>query len=114
MFRESRSAVVADRDAELWDGRFAVAPEWRGRLRLPRGAGERRAISSALAALGTGERPPPAAALARIPVADAADGVCVPELLGYDPGVPPVRFRPPHGVTARAVWLAPPGVRLMY
>ncbi|MGE4527882.1 MAG: tRNA lysidine(34) synthetase TilS [Rhodospirillaceae bacterium] len=114
VLRECRSAPPPHCAAGLWDGRFSVAAEWQGRLRYPRDAAERQAVLAAFSAFGPGEAPPSCAVAARIPVADAADGVCVPGLLGYDPGVPPVRFRPPHGVSACTVWLAPPGARLMY
>lgn len=115
ILRECRSAAPPPRpDAVLWDGRFAVAPEWTDRLRYPRDAAEREAVLAAFAVLGPGEAPPSCAVAARIPVADTAEGVCVPGLLGYDPGIPPVRFRPPHGVSACTVWLAQPSVRLMY
>lgn len=111
VMRENRpQSSPADR--RLWDGRFRV-PEGIS-VRAPQGQADRALCRAALGAAGNGEKPPPSAVFARVPVFDAADGVCVPGASRYDPAVASVRFSPPQGATACAIWLAPGGASLMY
>lgn len=111
ILRENRlPPTVAD---GRWDERFAASPEDLCRLRAPRGAEERDALRRALAALGPGEKTPPSAAFARVPVFARAEEVCLAPLSGYDRAVPAARFAPAAGTTACAIWLAPVAANLM-
>lgn len=96
-----------------WDERFAASPEDLARLRPPRGADERDALRRALAALGPGEKSPPSAVFARVPVFARAEEICLAPLSGYDRAVPAARFAPAAGATACAIWLAPIAANLM-
>jgi tRNA(Ile)-lysidine synthase len=111
VLRENR-AHAAPEDRFLWDGRFIV-PDGIP-VRAPQGPEDRALCRAALAEAGSGEKPPPTAAFARMPMAIAADGVCVPGASRYDPAAPVARFSPPQGATACASWLAPGGASLMY
>lgn len=111
VLRENR-AHTAPEDRVLWDGRFVV-PEGVP-VRAPQGPADRELCRDALAAAGSGEKPPPTAAFARMPMTFAADGVCVPGASRYDPAAQVARFSPPQGATACAIWLAPGGASLIY
>ena len=90
--------------AGRWDDRFVASPEDLARLRPPHGAPEREVLRKMLAALGPGEKPPPSAVFARVPVADVAEGVCLAALTSYDRAAPAAatassgRVRPIHPI----------------
>ena len=111
VLRENR-AHSAPEDRVLWDGRFIV-PEGVA-VRAPQGPADRALCRAALARAGNGEKPPPSAVFARMPMVDTVDGVCVPGASRYDPAAPVARFSPPQGATACAIWLAPVGASLIY
>jgi len=111
VLRENR-AHSAPEDRVLWDGRFIV-PEGVA-VRAPQGPADRALCRAALASAGNGEKPPPSAVFARMPMVDTVDGVCVPGASRYDPAAPVARFSPPQGATACAIWLAPVGASLIY
>ena len=111
VLRENR-AHSSPEDRVLWDGRFVVPAGLP--VRAPQGPADRAVCRAALEDAGIGEKPPPSAAFARMPMVEIADGVCVPGASRYDPAAPVARFSPPQGATACAIWLAPVGASLIY